>query len=31
VYRRYKKINVLINNAGRGFSGKSLEEQTFEE
>jgi len=31
VYRRYNKINVLINNAGIGFSGKSLEEQTFEE
>ncbi|MET1160531.1 MAG: SDR family oxidoreductase [Thermoprotei archaeon] len=31
VYETCGSINVLINNAGIGFSGKSLEEQTLEE
>jgi NAD(P)-dependent dehydrogenase (short-subunit alcohol dehydrogenase family) len=31
VYQKFKAINVLVNNAGIGFSGKSLEEQTFDE
>lgn len=31
VYKRFKAINVLVNNAGIGFSGKSLEEQTLDE
>lgn len=31
VYNQFKAINVLINNAGVGFSGKSIEEQTLEE
>jgi NAD(P)-dependent dehydrogenase (short-subunit alcohol dehydrogenase family) len=31
VYQRFKAINVLVNNAGIGSSGKSLEEQTFDE
>ncbi|MCC6058203.1 MAG: SDR family oxidoreductase [Desulfurococcaceae archaeon] len=31
VYQKFKAINVLVNNAGIGSSGKSLEEQTFDE
>ncbi|MEM1644726.1 MAG: SDR family oxidoreductase [Ignisphaera sp.] len=31
VYEKYGSLNVLVNNAGIGFSGKSLEEQTYEE
>ncbi|AAY81098.1 SDR family oxidoreductase [Sulfolobus acidocaldarius] len=31
VYKRYGRIDVLINNAGIGFSGRSIEEQTLEE
>lgn len=31
VYGRYGRIDVLVNNAGIGFSGKSIEEQTLDE
>ena len=31
VYKRFKAINVLVNNAGIGFSGRSLEEQSLDE
>jgi NAD(P)-dependent dehydrogenase (short-subunit alcohol dehydrogenase family) len=31
VYQKFRAINVLVNNAGIGFSGKSLEEQAFDE
>ncbi|ADX83633.1 SDR family oxidoreductase [Saccharolobus islandicus] len=31
VYDRYGRIDVLVNNAGIGFSGKSIEEQTLHE
>ncbi|QGA55360.1 SDR family oxidoreductase [Sulfolobus sp. E5-1-F] len=31
VYERYGRIDVLVNNAGIGFSGKSIEEQTLDE
>ncbi|MEM0027471.1 MAG: SDR family oxidoreductase [Ignisphaera sp.] len=31
VYKRFKAINVLVNNAGIGFHGKSLEEQSLDE
>lgn len=31
VYRKYSSLNILVNNAGVGYSGKYLEEQTFEE
>lgn len=31
IYQRFKAINVLVNNAGIGFSGKSVEEQTIDE
>lgn len=31
VYSRYGSIDVLINNAGIGFSGKELEQQSYDE
>ncbi|MEM2528310.1 MAG: SDR family oxidoreductase [Ignisphaera sp.] len=31
IYRRYSSINVLVNNAGIGFSGRELEEQSYDE
>jgi NAD(P)-dependent dehydrogenase (short-subunit alcohol dehydrogenase family) len=31
VYQRFGAINVLVNNAGIGFSGRGIEEQTLEE
>nr|WP_276814891.1 SDR family NAD(P)-dependent oxidoreductase [Desulfurococcus amylolyticus] len=31
VFNKYNSINVLVNNAGIGFTGRSIEEQTLEE
>jgi len=31
VYEKYGRIHILVNNAGIGFSGKSIEEQSLEE
>ncbi|MEM1526432.1 MAG: SDR family oxidoreductase [Ignisphaera sp.] len=31
IYGKYSSLNILVNNAGIGYSGKYLEEQTFEE
>uniref|UniRef100_A0A7C5UX21 SDR family oxidoreductase n=1 Tax=Ignisphaera aggregans TaxID=334771 RepID=A0A7C5UX21_9CREN len=31
IYSRYGAINILVNNAGIGFSGKELEQQSYDE